>query len=825
MPTQGLSPQMGRLWCLHALLGAPFVTPWAKLVPDSDVAMQFVLLGQSNVQPGRGQTAKISEDDQKRIRAVSQRAEVCGWYRDSSSCVDLSTISDPTTDGHPSESPLDVAAKGWFGPDLYTVLHLAEDNPTRRVRVIKVGGSGVTLAVDFAPSGETYHQIVSAMEQHVLPGVSVSGFVWVQGEGDTRDDERGAMDVRVAAPPRAFNAEDAAAYAANLQALICRLRAVTAKRDADSCMPPAGRPDLPELLPGTPFLMLEPWAGTSATCTPSDTSLANKAVLMQAVEKQLLNWPDFTLMAEDVARLPRYCNYTEAEIGSDEGNYEGYQGHYSTEGQIVLGYLVSRWLEWAEGTATGAAGIWSPGPAGAGGAWRPTQGKATGPGGESPALALAVATPRAPAGGEPSATTPPAAWELVPTAQAKWTCGAGQRNADASECLAAVMAASGGAANGHIKLVDTPLVPPGCSYSHVSGAALFNSGAGHLSSEEKDYQLVCATSTWTGESFGAALDEVLPDGGARRIMALYSCMVPSLETTCPAAKSYSAHRFSFDLPPDAHWLFFGPSYLREISNSIIAATADEIIGTADPLSRPQDSDDVYQCGTRSENTRCEPSTADLDRFTLTFANGAKLTSVTNDAQSQDEDDPEAMARLERMLPDGKFTHAFYMPPHEPDYFAEHAAAEADGRSVNSSLLGHTNCCVNSDVGLDGFHECVESRLTWQAVKRHVNRTTLVTPFNLGQASSSASSTADVFYTDYIDRVYPCGVPSSIPDDDPTYGVGYQLDSKEWLELGGGGCHRCTVVCEAADGSVDAPPHRCAGGPVLVLAEELLRSIA
>ena len=520
---------MGRLWCLHALLGAPFVTPWAKLVPDSDVAMQFVLLGQSNVQPGRGQTAKISEDDQKRIRAVSQRAEVCGWYRDLSSCVDLSTISDPTTDGHPSESPLDVAAKGWFGPDLYTVLHLAEDNPTRRVRVIKVGGSGVTLAVDFAPSGETYHQIVSAMEQHVLPGVSVSGFVWVQGEGDTRDDERGAMDVRVAAPPRAFNAEDAAAYAANLQALICRLRAVTAKRDADSCMPPAGHPDLPELLPGTPFLMLEPWAGTSATCTPSDTSLANKAVLMQAVEKQLLNWPDFTLMAEDVARLPRYCNYTEAEIGSDEGNYEGYQGHYSTEGQIVLGYLVSRWLEWAEGTATGAAGIWSPGPAGAGGAWRPTQGKATGPGGESPALALAVAT-HAPAGGEPSATTPAAAWELGPTAQVKWTCGAGQRNADASECLAAVVAATSGAANGHIKLVDTPLVPPGCSYSHVSGAALFNSGWGQAGSDVEDYQLVCTPSPGTDSASPSRQDssseQAGPDPASRPVV------LGATETSC-----------------------------------------------------------------------------------------------------------------------------------------------------------------------------------------------------------------------------------------------------------------------------------------------------
>ena len=43
-----------------------------------------------------------------------------------------------------------------------------------------------------------------------------------------------------------------------------------------------------------------------------------------------------------------------------------------------------------------------------------------------------------------------------------------------------------------------------------------------------------------------------------------------------------------------------------------------------------------------------------------------------------------------------------------------------------------------------------------------------------------------------------------------------------MELGGG-FHRCTVVCEAADGSVDASPSRCVGGPVLVLAEELLRS--
>ena len=98
---------------------------------------------------------------------------------------------------------------------------------------------------------------------------------------------------------------------------------------------------------------------------------------------------------------------------------------------------------------------------------------------------MSAASPR------PSATAPAAAWELGPTAQAEWACGAGQRNARASECLAAVVAASGGRANGHIKHVDSPDVPPGCSYSHVSGAAIFNSGAGQVGSDQEDYQLAC----------------------------------------------------------------------------------------------------------------------------------------------------------------------------------------------------------------------------------------------------------------------------------------------------------------------------------------------
>ena len=113
-------------------------------------------------------------------------------------------------------------------------------------------------------------------------------------------------------------------------------------------------------------------------------------------------------------------------------------------------------------------------------------------------------------------TPPAAAWELAPTAQAEWACGAGQRNARASECLAAVVAASGGRANGHIKHVDTPLVPPGCSYSHVSGAAIFNSGAGQVGSDEEYYQLVCTQADEPSESAAASVPSPQPSPASMR---------------------------------------------------------------------------------------------------------------------------------------------------------------------------------------------------------------------------------------------------------------------------------------------------------------------
>jgi hypothetical protein len=146
-----------------------------------------------------------------------------------------------------------------------------------------------------------------------------------------------------------------------------------------------------------------------------------------------------------------------------------------------------------------------------------------------PAFAQGVLAFHAPAGEKALQPLTTVAWELAPAAQANWTCGAGQRNADASECLAAVVAAAGGKANGHIKHVDTPLVPPGCSYSHVSGAALFNS-AGQVGSSAEDYQLVCATSTWTDSASPSTQDSSSEPAGPEP--ASKPVVLGATETSC-----------------------------------------------------------------------------------------------------------------------------------------------------------------------------------------------------------------------------------------------------------------------------------------------------
>ena len=105
----------------------------------------------------------------------------------------------------------------------------------------------------------------------------------------------------------------------------------------------------------------------------------------------------------------------------------------------------------------------------------------------SASIVLAVPVPHAPAALRGTALDA-ARTAVVSSRTSGWTlnayeCPAGQRNAEASECKAAVQEAAQSAGlevRGFIKNVDVGSeagVPPGCSYSHASKGAIFNVNA------------------------------------------------------------------------------------------------------------------------------------------------------------------------------------------------------------------------------------------------------------------------------------------------------------------------------------------------------------
>merc|ERR1719353_680151 len=111
------------------------------------------------------------------------------------------------------------------------------------------------------------------------------------------------------------------------------------------------------------------------------------------------------------------------------------------------------------------------------------------------ATALAVPAPHATAP-QDVLTSRAIGWALDPRiaeTPGQFTgCPDGQRNAEESECLAAVQQAAQGLHVRGIRVVDEGaegVVPGGCSYSHASQRATFNTNPAGRSSSA--YQLVC----------------------------------------------------------------------------------------------------------------------------------------------------------------------------------------------------------------------------------------------------------------------------------------------------------------------------------------------
>lgn len=366
----------------------------------------ILLLGQSNIEPGHGFLDNLTDDTVGRVHAVSERAEVCGRQCDQTymwqplpalgqwpgkGCeVRCHLLGDLVT---PPQSTMEKCSKvsktqwSWycqmewglgktFGPELSFALHVAEAEPLRRVRIIRVADPGHTLNPDWGEGGMMLHLARASVHRFWEPDVPIEriGIVWVHGEVDAKDWEPsyfghcppevcGVPTPQVAPPPQdgkslrvapprlqRLSHNASMAYAADLGALVRHLRReiVQVSCKSGSCLDG----DV------TRVIMVEPWSGTSQTCEPTDKAIENQRLLMEGVKQKRQHWHNFTVLrvadrprrASEAAAGPdtpmyvqRFCAWPKQQCQNDFQCAYG-QGHFDSTGLMKLGFLLSKWF-------------------------------------------------------------------------------------------------------------------------------------------------------------------------------------------------------------------------------------------------------------------------------------------------------------------------------------------------------------------------------------------------------------------------------------------------------------------------------------------------
>lgn len=325
-----------------------------------------------------------------------------------------------------------------------------------------------------------------------------------------------------------------------------------------------------------------------------------------------------------------------------------------------------------------------------------------------------------------------------------------------------------------------------------------------------------------------AFDGVLPNttadstGASTRLLARWACMVPSIDGTCPKVSALRGREFRFLVPPQARWLFFGNSFMGETFNALLAGVSEDLTETSQLEGKEllvhhageEPPPEWSKCNLRSQLVPCQPSVIAELVFTVTLGNGAVLTLVYN-SNLQNEGSPSMLRQLEELLRAGRYSHTFYMPGHDAEYFAEHEAAEREHRDVDETAIlgpGGVNACCRSDSTFADFAGCARARPTYKLVKDAMAMApTLVVPWTIPPPSSfETTNTTNAYFMHEARERYTCSVGQGSSTVD-AFGLGSLSN----------GVHQCTAVCEASDSSTDSAPARCVGGSPMVIAEELL----
>ena len=156
----------------------------------------------------------------------------------------------------------------------------------------------------------------------------------------------------------------------------------------------------------------------------------------------------------------------------------------------------------------------------------------------------------------------------------------------------------------------------------------------------------------------------------------YICRAGSVATRCPdVASELGKHVLDLAVPPDAAWLFLGPSYMTEIFVTLVAANGGcTQTGKGREWEAEKKHTAAHPAWRLAKRPAHGPVATGERSLTCQLSNGAILT-FTDDARDNNK----------ATFAGSAWTHGVFMQPHNSaEYEAEHERAGREGRPADPS---------------------------------------------------------------------------------------------------------------------------------------------
>lgn len=352
---------------------------------------------------------------------------------------------------------------------------------------------------------------------------------------------------------------------------------------------------------------------------------------------------------------------------------------------------------------------------------------------------------------------------------------------------------------------------------------------------------------------GDSISSKLAHGGY--VVRPFTCLVSSIADECPRVEDLRDHDADMLIalrpPVNTRWLFYGPSYMKQMFEAVVAANAHQIRAVV-PLDKYLLEEhnvtfeaaalDQYDCGNgvhdvslvaEGADPLCNVATKHSSKGTgqckmdtravqvVILNDGAELFFYANQGESDVD-----MKNLGTFIRTVSMDRIFFMMPHSDAYRLEHCNAQREGRLAKRENMnwGDGDMCFKNDEGMTGpiasptkpyqYRACAMKSKIWQTIHWHAaqsDRTKMMMVVPHAVSPHGLRSSDAVYYQYPAAKKYACAAGGSTPDQDG-FGRGFgpctDAGSNANNKLG----HPCLVVCDDA---------RCVPGSAALMAAQMV----